>query len=232
MAAIVERRAENLAFLFQEVITVVERLRSGRQQVADAATFRNQMREALKLADNESRKRGYVNEDVQLAIFACVAFLDESILQLRNPVFADWPRQPMQEELYHHHIAGEVFFQNLQKLMQRDETQETADVLEVYHLCLLLGFQGRYSISGRGELRSIVQGVGEKIQRIRQMRPDLSPYWMVPNDQISNSASDPWVKRLMFIAAGSALLTVLLFVLYKYLLSSGISTLEQYAGRR
>ena len=232
MAAIVERRAENLAFLFQEVLTVVERLRSGRQQVSDAAMFRHQMREALKAADNDARKRGYTNEDSQLAIFACVAFLDESILQLRNPALADWPRRPMQEELYNHNIAGEIFFQNVQKLMQRDETQETADLLEVYHLCLLLGFQGRYSISGRGELRSIAQALGEKIQRIRQMRPELSPYWMVPNDQAGNTTADPWVKRLIFIAAGSVLLTVLLFVLYKYLLSSGISSLEQYAVRR
>lgn len=232
MAAMVERRAENLAFLFQEVLTVVERLRSGRQQVSDAAMFRHQMREALKLADNESRKRGYNNEDVQLAIFAHVAFLDESILNLRNPVFADWPRQPLQEELYHHHIAGEVFFQNLQKLMGRDETQETADVLEVYHLCLLLGFAGRYSISGRGDLRSIIQAVGEKIQRIRQMRPELSPYWMVPNEQVRNAAADPWVKRLVFAAAGCAIFAVLLFVLYKFLLGSGISSLDQFAVRR
>ena len=45
-----------------------------------------------------------------------VAFLDESILNLRNPVFADWPRKPLQEELFGHHMAGEIFFQNLQPL--------------------------------------------------------------------------------------------------------------------
>jgi type VI secretion system protein ImpK len=228
MAANVERRAENLAFLYQEVLTVVERLRSGRQQVTDANTFRHQIREALKLADNEARKRGYTGEDSQLAIFAVVALLDESILNLRNPVFADWPRQPLQEELYHHQIAGELFFKNLETLMKRDETQETADVLEIYHLCLLLGFAGRY-MNGRAELRSISQTVAEKIIRIRQMRPELSPFWMVPNDQVRNTAADPWVKRLVWIAAGCAFVAILLFVLYKLMLGSGISSLDQYA---
>jgi type VI secretion system protein ImpK len=232
MAATVERRVENLAFLFQEVITVVERLRSGRQQVTDANMFRHQIREALKLAVNESRKRGYTEEDSELAKFAVVAFVDETILNLRNPIFADWPRQPLQEEYYHHHIAGEVYFQHLQKLMVRDETQETADVLEVYHLILLLGFAGRYSMSGRGELRSIIQTVGEKIQRIRQMRPELSPYWMVPNDQVVNTAADPWVKRLVYIAASCAFVAILLFVLYKLMLGSGVSSLDQFAQVR
>lgn len=228
----VERRAENLAFLFQEILTVVERLRSGRQQVPDSARFRAQMHEALRQADNEARKRGYTNEDVQLAIFACVAYLDESVLALRNPVFADWPKRPMQEELYHHAIGGELFFKNVEGLLRRDETQETADVLEIYHMCLLLGFQGRYGISGRGDLSAIMRVVGEKIQRIRQMGPELSPYWAVPNEQVVNRAADPWVKRLVFIASGCALLCILLFVGYKLTLSSGIGSLDQYAVRR
>ena len=36
------RRVENLAFVFQELLTVGERLRSNRQQVADAVSFRAQ----------------------------------------------------------------------------------------------------------------------------------------------------------------------------------------------
>src|SRR5437667_12460049 len=77
------RRMENLAFVFQELLTVGERLRSNRQQVSDAASFRAQIWGAVKLADDEARRRGYTAEDIELAIFAVVAFLDESILNLR-----------------------------------------------------------------------------------------------------------------------------------------------------
>ena len=52
------RRSENLAFVFQELLTVGERLRSNRQQVADAASFRAQIWSAVRQADEEARRRG------------------------------------------------------------------------------------------------------------------------------------------------------------------------------
>jgi type VI protein secretion system component VasF len=81
-----QRRAENLAYLFQEILTVIVRLRSGRQAVTDAEVFRAQIREALRQVDQQARLRGYSSEDVNLAIFAIVALLDETILTTRNPV--------------------------------------------------------------------------------------------------------------------------------------------------
>src|SRR4051812_4410580 len=231
MAANMDRRAENLAFCFQEVLTVGERLRANRQAVADANSFRQQIRAALQGADAEARKRGYTAEDIQLAIYAVVGFLDESILNLRNPIFADWPRRPLQEEMFGHQVAGEIFFQKLQTIMGRNESQETADLLEVYQLCLLLGFAGRYSIGARGELRSIVEATGEKIRRIRQLRGDLSPGWALPNDQIQTGGRDPWIRRLMFGAIGSAVLALVLFGVYKMSLNSGISTLQDIAAQ-
>src|SRR5579863_3283747 len=176
------RRPENLALVFQELLTGGERLRSNRQQVTDAASFRTQIWAAVKLADDEARRRGYSSDDIELAIFAAIAFLDESILNLRLPVFADWPRQPLQEERYGHHVAGEIFFQNLQKLLGRIDSQELADLLEVYHLCMLLGFAGRYLLGGQGELRATIMQTAEKIQRIRQLGTEFSPWWRLPNE--------------------------------------------------
>src|SRR6266849_2624027 len=173
------RRMENLAFVFQELLTAGERLRSHRQQVSDTASFRAQIWAAVKLADEEGRRRGYSAEDIELAVFAVVAFLDESILNLRLPVFADWPRQPLQEERYGHHVAGEIFFQNLQKLLGRSDSHELADLLEVYHLCMLLGFAGRYLLGGQGELRGTIMQTAEKIQRIRHTGTELAPWWRI-----------------------------------------------------
>jgi type VI secretion system protein ImpK len=232
MPSNLDRRAENLAFAFQEVLTVGERLRANRQAVSDSESFRYQIREALKMADTEARKRGYTGDDIQLAIFAVVAFLDESILNLRNPIFADWPRRPLQEELFGHHIAGEIFFQNLQKIMGRDESQDTADLLEVYYLCMLLGFAGKYSMHGRGDLQGIMNAVGTKIRRIRQMQADLSPVWQLPEERVQVASSDPWVKRLMFVALGCFLLAAILFGVYKMNLGSGVSSVQNVAVGR
>lgn len=226
-----DRRLENLAIVFQELITVIERMRSNRQPISDAASFRQQVREALKQADQEARRRGYTAEDIQLAIFAVVAFLDETILNLRLPVFLDWTRQPLQEELFGHHIAGEIFYQNLQTLLGRNDSQELADLLEIYQLCLLLGFAGRYAIGGRGELRSIIEATAQKIRRIRQSGPEISPRWRLPLENFSFARVDVWVKRLMYAAIGCVAFALLLFIIYKVTLSGGVSTLTELTQR-
>lgn len=226
-----QRRVENLAFVFQELLTVGERLRSNRQQVADAPSFRAQIWAAVKQADEDARRRSYNSDDIELAIFAVIAFLDESILNLRLPVFADWPRQPLQEERYGHHIAGEIFFQNLQKLLGRQDSHETADLLEVYQLCLLLGFAGRYSMGGRGDLRAITMQTADKIQRIRQTSGDLSMGWRLPQDPPFSAGTDPWAKRLMWAAVGCAGFLLLLYAAFAWMLSSGADDLGTIARR-
>ncbi len=223
------RRRENLALAFQEILTVSGRLRAARQAVSDAATFRYNILEGLKLADQQARAQGYNGEDIKLAIFAVVAFVDESVLNVRDPAFADWPRRPLQEELFGHHVAGEVFFQNLRDLLGRSESNDLADLLETYHLCLLLGFAGRYSLGGRGELKAIIDATADKIRRIRGGSGELSPAWMLPAEPRRATGADPWVKRLTIAACACLALTLLLFVLYKLVLGSGVSSLATFA---
>jgi type VI secretion system protein ImpK len=223
-------RTENLALAFQEMLTAVTRLRAHRQQVNDAEQFRNQVRQAIRTADQDAKRLGYVEDDIKLAIFAVVAFLDESILNLQNPVFADWVRKPLQEELFGRHTAGEIFFDQLNHLLGRRETPELADLLEVYQLCLLLGFVGRYSISGRGELRAVIEAVGDKIARVRQAREGISPYWRLPEGSFEQSSVDPWVKRLTWVAVGCGGFMVLSYLIYFFVLRSGLSSLESLAG--
>ncbi|HEV2493958.1 MAG TPA: DotU family type IV/VI secretion system protein [Terriglobia bacterium] len=226
------RRSDNLALVFQELFTVIVRLRSNRQAVADAEAFRNAMRGALKRAEQDALTRGYNSDDVRLAAFALVAFLDESVLNSRKPVFEDWSRKPMQEELFGGHMAGEVFFQTLERLLGRRDSRELADLLEVFELCLLLGFKGRYSISGPEALRGIRDAVAEKIGRIRGPLGRLSPGWAP--DPVAPRYTDPWIRRLLFAGVACLVLAVVLFVGFKFSLSSGISELREistHAGR-
>src|ERR1039458_119479 len=166
-------RTDNLALIFQEVLTAIVRLRSNRQELSDAESFRYYMREAIKTAIQEARNQaGYNADDIKMATLALVGFLDESVLNTHNPIFADWPRKPLQEELFGIHMAGEIFFRNLEQLMGRSDSADLADLLEVHYLCLLLGYGGRYSIGGRGELQAITTSTGERIRRIRGVSND------------------------------------------------------------
>jgi type VI secretion system protein ImpK len=215
------RRPENLALIFQEALTAVERLRANRQGVTDANAFRHHTREALKSASAGALAAGYAADDVKLATFAVVAFLDESILNSQNPIFADWLRKPLQEELFGTHIAGEVFFQHLQQILGRNDSSDLGDLIEVYYLCLVLGFYGKYSAGDRGELEQIKAAAKQKLNRIRGGFKGLSPSWMLPPETL-RFASDPWVKKLGIIAGVTAGLMIVAFVIYKLVLNSGV----------
>jgi len=224
-----DRRGWNLALGFQEVFTAIVRLRYNRQSVSNAESFRAQMKQVLRVSEQEARSRGCTEDDVKQAIFAVIAFLDESVLGCRNPVFSDWPRLPLQAELYGHQLAGEVFFQELQKTLNRNDSVETADLLEVYLLCMLLGFKGRYAAGG--DLRSIMASAQDKIRRVRGPLGPLSPRGAIPADAVRLIHTDPWVRRLAISALATTLLAVGLFLILKFSLVSGVSELSSLAAQ-
>jgi type VI secretion system protein ImpK len=221
------KRADNMALIFQEVLTVIVRLRAGRQRVTDAEVFRSQIRNAFKAAETEGTRRGYAMEDMRIGTFAVVAFVDESILNSQNPIFADWQRKPMQEEMFGVHIAGEIFYKNLDRLLARADSEPLADLLEVHQLCLLLGFRGRYSASGtNAEIRSFVAQIEEKIRRIRGAAVPLA--WQPPV-QVLPPAGDKWIPALRWAAIACLLLAVLLFTYYEISLGSAVGQLTALA---
>jgi type VI secretion system protein ImpK len=226
-----DRRGWNLALAFQEVFTIVVRVRYNRQAVTNADSFRAEMKKLLRVAEQEARSRGYSAEDVKQVIFALVAFLDESVLSSRNPAFADWPRLPLQAEMFGHQLAGEIFFQELQKALNRSDSHELSDLLEVYSLCLLLGFKGRYAAGGAGDLRSMMMAAREKIRRIRGSSAMLSPRGMIPADAVRLVQSDPWVRKLAIGSVTAVVTSIVLFVLFKLLLVYGAAALSNVAAR-
>jgi type VI secretion system protein ImpK len=223
------RRKESLALAYQEIFTAIVRLRVGRQAVSDAESFRVHFREALRVAEQEGRSRGYTPEDVQWATFAVVAFLDESVLSSHNPVLANWPRLPLQEELFGGHLAGEAFFRNLRNILERKDSNDVADLLEVYELCLLLGYKGKYGVGGAGEVRSIVSAVSDKIHRVRGSTPGLSPTWVIPKEAPKPVKHDRWIRRLSVTAVALLALGIILFAVCDFLLISGAQSLAAIA---
>jgi type VI secretion system protein ImpK len=224
-----DNRGWNLALAFQEIFTAIVRLRYSRQPVSSSESFRAQTKQALRVAEQEARSRGCNAEDVKHTIFAVVAFLDESVLSCRNPVFANWARLPLQAELFGHQLAGEVFYQELQKVLTRNDSIEAADLLEVYYLCLLLGFKGRYAAGG--DVRSTMAAINEKIRRVRGPFASLSPRGAIPADAVRLAQTDPWVRRLGFGAVTLLLLALVLFLVLKFTLISGVSDLSASVTR-
>jgi type VI secretion system protein ImpK len=208
------QRSGALASALQEALTAIERLHTSRQTAADAATFRNQIKQLLATAHDEARRSGYDGGDVKLAIYAAVVFLDEAVLNSRLPAFAEWPRRPLQEELFGGHTGGETFFQNLHALLERGDSDDLADVLEVYELCLLFGFQGRYAMGSPDELRAWVSAAAAKRVRIRGALEGMAPGWAPPADETIPVPRDAWVRTLAIacvVVGGLVLVTAVVF---------------------
>ena len=222
-------RADSLGLIFQEVLTVIARLRAGRLRFDGTEQFRNQIRHAIDTAEKEGLRRGYSKEDVRVATFAIVAFLDESILNSRNPAFADWQRKPLQEELFGVHEAGEIFFRNVDRLLGRADSEPLADLLEVHQLVMLLGLRGRYSAAGTtAEIQAILQKIEEKIRRIRG--GPVMPQWQPPAQQLAKPV-DPWIPAMKWAAIGCGAVALLLFAIFKFSLASTITGLGSLASQ-
>lgn len=232
-------RTYSLASCYENAITTILRLASLQQQsVANSQGFRASIRAALKTAMEQAKSLGYSGETNQLAFFASVALLDESVLKLQSPAFADWAQKPMQEEMFGHYRAGEVFFENLRALLARQDSHETADCLEVYCLCMLLGFKGQYALSSSadyfagqagggntsrpGEIQALIRQARDKINRIRGpvgFLPDAAP-----PPQVKQTASiDRWSRGLGIAAISLFVLALVAYGGFWMILSSGAS---------
>jgi type VI secretion system protein ImpK len=220
-----------LALVVQEALTAVVRLREGRQVPSDAVAFRTRMKDLLANADQDARRMGYPPEFVKVAVYCVIAYLDETVMGTAGPLASAWVGQPLQEEVFGDHVAGETFFRHLEDLLSRQDSPFVADALEVPLLCMLLGFKGRYGSSDGSELRSFIQATEEKITRIRGGRAFLAPHALPPQDEGIVRGIDPWLRRLSLGLLGSAIAVFLLFVFLRFFsLPGGVARIREITG--
>ena len=219
-----------LARIFQEVLTVIVRVKNDRQQGRDGGTFRTHVKSLLARADEEARKAGYDRETVRMSVYAVVAFLDEAVLNSSQPMFADWPRQPLQEEVFGDHMAGETFFQNLSELLNRQDSEELADLLEVYQLCLILGYRGRFGAGGEGEIHRFTSTIQDRLERIRKGHPPLAPRAGLPDEETVPKARDRWVRRLVILLLVLVVVGAGLYLGYRLMLGGAMNELAGLAS--
>jgi type VI secretion system protein ImpK len=223
-----ETRTSNLALAFQEVFTVILRTRFQVQRVEDVEAFRATLRKMISSAVKDASALGYSDEASKMSIYAIIAFLDESILTSKDPTFSDWARRPLQEEMFGGSFAGEYFFRNVTDLLNRSESGEVADVLELHSLCLLLGYRGRFAFGDASEIQTILRRMQDKILRIRGayalFRPGEKP------DAPPAPIRDPWVRRLAIAAIALAAFTLLAYLGYALILSQSTPTSSRLIG--
>ena len=145
--------------------------------------------------EEEARGLSIPDADLQDARYALVALLDETI---------GWASR-LEQEFFKNNVAGEEFFN---KLEQIEEAKGRNAVLEVYYICLALGFEGRHFRTPERLQASI-----EELRQIlgQESVGKLSPHAERPQETILRSGGIPrWLPWAS--AAAGVVVVVLVFV--------------------
>jgi type VI secretion system protein ImpK len=150
-----------------------------RNPPSDAETFRNQVKEFLVEFKRSAKRLNADPEDYAAAKYAFCALVDETVLTSRLRIRDAWERMPLQLELFGEQLAGENYFARLEKLRQQGAARLQA--LEVFHLCLLLGFQGKYLLEGTEKLNYLTARLGDEIAHLKGKRAGFAPHGLPPD---------------------------------------------------
>lgn len=132
----------------------------------------------FRALDKQARLAGAEQADVQQAKFALCAYLDE--LVMAGPMANAWT--PLCQEYFGEANAGQGFYTRLESLRHSDETRKR-DLLEVYYLCMALGFAGQHGGAEGAPRRQALlasicrelRGEGEKPLSVQITSPDRLP---------------------------------------------------------
>lgn len=142
-------------------------------------------------------------EDIYLAKYAFCALVDEIVLSSQLAMRDSWARKPLQLDLFGDQLAGENFFVRLEEL--RREGAARLQVLEVFHMCLLMGFQGKYMLEeGSEKLGYLCDRLGDEIANHKGRRTAFAPHWQAPDSVMHRLRSEVplWVLASLFALLG------------------------------
>jgi type VI secretion system protein ImpK len=177
-------------------------LLKSRNAPKDDAELAVRMQRYMADFDKNAKHLEVSPEDIHLAKFAFCATVDEIILKSQFKVRDSWELRPLQLTMFGEQLAGETFFVKLEEL--RAKGAKHVQALEVYYMCLLLGFQGKYMIDGSEKLRYLTARLGDEIASMKGKRAPFAPHWSRP-DKVSHQLKTEtplWVISSVFALLG------------------------------
>jgi type VI secretion system protein ImpK len=206
---------KDLVSFASPVFDLILRLKSGIVQPSN--DLRPKVAELLKSFQERALRYRYSEKIINVAKFGLAAFVDETVLTNDFPLKHEWEKNPLQLEFFGEQLAGVKFFEKLEAMLKQIDV--TADAVEVYYVCMLLGFKGKYAIYEQEKLLATMQTTANalvKAGKIKQV--ELSPNWLA-NDQpkpLPKRGLPVWAK----IAAFAGLIFAVLIYLVMFFMSS------------
>jgi type VI secretion system protein ImpK len=197
-----------LSTLASDLFSFVISLRTN-TELGDPGNIRNTILDQLGRFESEGKEAGYSTQQVDEARFALVALLDEAILNSQWAGKDTWRSAKLQSQLYGTNVAGEEFFTRLDRL--RQNPGENRPALEVFHDALVLGFAGRFVLSGPEKRDALLQELARELTGDNAFTIErLSPHWKRPDDfpEVVGEGFPIWATALLFIPAMAILILI------------------------
>lgn len=145
---------------------------------ADVPGLRDQVVNQIRLFETQARNLGVDPKTVHVARYVLCTALDDIVLNTPWGSESAWAEQSLLSYFHNEVVGGERFFTLLKRLGQ--DPGRNLHLLELMHVCLALGFEGRYRVVEDG--RAKLEEERERLWRlIRSQRGDvereLSPGW-------------------------------------------------------
>lgn len=193
-------RIQSLLDLMHEGFHVLFMLRNGAEP-PDGELFADKVSRYMAGFENEARRLRAHGDDIEAAKYAYCAALDEIILASPFAIRTQWELRPMQLTEFGDQLAGEHFFDRLEHL--RGKGGARLQALQVFHLCLLLGFKGKYALDSSDKLACLTARLGDEIAHIKGRSRGFAPRAARP-DQVAHklrSEVPPWALSSLFALA-------------------------------
>jgi len=171
-------------------------------EIGDPAGLRARALELKSKLERNAGDAGFEAADVEAAVYALVAFLDETVLNSAGAAREVWISRPLQLELFGQNVAGEEFFDRLERL--RRERESRIEALEVYLVCLALGFGGKFKLSGPERLHALVAEVARDVAAVRGPRKgSLAPHAIRREEltEVVAGGVPVWLSLAVFVPA-------------------------------
>ncbi|MGH1373711.1 MAG: type IVB secretion system protein IcmH/DotU [Cellvibrionaceae bacterium] len=159
------------------LLTVAIKLRTTLQH-DNVVELHKRLTDEIKAFDVRAQQAGAAAETVVSARYLLCTVVDEIVLNTPWGAGGGWSQHSLLSLFHQETFGGEKCFLILQRM--QENPSKHLDLLELYYLCLSLGFEGKYKLVQRGheQLDQIREGLYQTIENHRgHMEQDLSAQW-------------------------------------------------------
>jgi len=210
-----------LADVCSDLFLFAFRMREVMGEETDAERVQRDVDEIFQNMETAAHQAGIPLEDVHQAKYALAAYLDETVLNSDLPCRGSWAQQPLQLKYFDDSAAGEEFFNRLDNLRHAPEAKLSSS-LDVFLLCMVLGFKGMYIDAQGQEKRSVL--IHKLAQDIESSGDAAGEDFLPEAGAVESRARPRKPLPVWVLPAACTLILVLLYFVFTFWLDHSVNT--------